>query len=60
MGSSKNVFETQGSIISRYTHTSTLDLSKTLEQSSYFSDVNPKKLRRLMNIMAVTSKSDNS
>lgn len=33
---------------------SQLDLSRSLGKNSYFSDVNPRSLKRLMNIVAVT------
>lgn len=33
---------------------STFDLSKTIAKDSYFSDINPRNMRRLMNIIAVT------
>lgn len=38
-------------------HTSSFDLSKTLIKNDYFSDINPRSMRRLMNIVAVTGNS---
>ena len=35
---------------------SNFDLTKTFTKNSYFSDINPKNLRRLKNIVAVTGK----
>ncbi|XP_064610180.1 kinase D-interacting substrate of 220 kDa-like isoform X2 [Liolophura sinensis] len=37
-------------------HTSSFDLSKTLIKNDYFSDINPRSMRRLMNIVAVTGR----
>lgn len=34
-----------------------IDLSKTIGKSSYFSDINPRSMKRLMNILAVTGTS---
>lgn len=36
--------------------TSNLDLTKSLSKNSYFSDINPRNMRRLMNIVAVTGR----
>jgi len=33
-----------------------VDLSKCFGKSSYFSDINPRSMKRLMNILAVTGK----
>lgn len=38
------------------TTTSTFDLSHTLVKNDYFSDINPRSMRRLLNIVAVTGK----
>lgn len=35
-------------------HPSTFDLTKSLIKDTYFSDINPRNMRRLMNIIAVT------
>ena len=35
---------------------SQVDLTKTLNKNTYFSDVNPRNMKRLMNIIAVTGK----
>ncbi len=35
-------------------HPSTSDLTKSLVKDTYFSDINPRNMRRLMNIIAVT------
>ena len=35
---------------------SNFDLTKTLVKNSYFSDINPRNMRRLMNIVGVTGK----
>ena len=37
-------------------HPSTFDLTKSLIKDTYFSDINPRNMRRLMNIIAVTGK----
>jgi len=39
--------------ITQVTH-SNFDISHTLTKNDYFSDINPKSMRRLMNIVAVT------
>lgn len=41
--------------ITQVTH-SNFDISHTLTKNDYFSDINPKSMRRLMNIVAVTGK----
>ena len=50
-GSMANIFASGGSLIK---HASTFDLSKNLMTNMYFSDINPRNMRRLMNIVAVT------
>ena len=35
-------------------HGSNFDLTKTLVKNTYFSDINPRNMRRLMNIVGVT------
>lgn len=37
-------------------YTSSFDLSNTLVRSDYFSDINPRSMRRLMNIVSVTAR----
>ena len=39
-------------------HTSTFDLTHSLTKTDYFSDINPRSVRRLLNIAAVTGKTN--
>lgn len=39
-----------------HSYTSSMDLTNTVTKTDYFSDVNPRSMRRLMNIVAITGK----
>ncbi|KAK6976674.1 kinase D-interacting substrate of 220 kDa, partial [Biomphalaria glabrata] len=56
MGSSHMVGGSLSGSLPGITYASSFDLTSTMAKNDYFSDINPRSMRRLMNIVAVTAR----